>query len=124
LDARDRDGLRLLLKRARPDAVVNADGMTSVDGCERDPKTAMEINGTAAGMAAEECARAGIPTSTSPPTTCSTGKGVGTPKPTPNPVNEYGRSKPARERSPYADPARARTVPGRSALRMPTPDPA
>jgi len=99
LDARDRDGLRSLLKRVRPDAVVNADGMTSVDGCEKDPKTAMEINGAAAGMAAEECARAGIPYfHVSTDYVFDGERGGYAETDPPNPVNEYGRSKLAGER--------------------------
>ncbi len=49
------------LRAARPDLVVNAAAFTAVDLAENDEATATRVNGDAAGEAAAEAARLGVP---------------------------------------------------------------
>jgi dTDP-4-dehydrorhamnose reductase len=94
LDARDEEGLRALLKELRPEAVVNVDGMTGVDACEKDPRAAEEINGRAVGMTASACSELGVPYfHISTDYVFDGEKGRYKENDPPNPINEYGRSK-------------------------------
>lgn len=49
LDIRATDRFDGIVRRVRPDAVVNCAAMTDVDGCEHHPERAHEVNGTAPG---------------------------------------------------------------------------
>jgi len=94
LDARDEKGLRALIKELKVSAVVNADGMTGVDACEGDPRTAEEINGRAAGMTASVCEELKVPLiHISTDYVFDGEKGKYKEDDPPNPINEYGRAK-------------------------------
>ncbi len=58
-DLTDLDGLRGLVRRLRPDAIVNAAAYTAVDRAESQPDLARRINAEAPTVLAEEAARAG-----------------------------------------------------------------
>ena len=105
----DRAGLDLSLgdcvcarvREVRPDIIVNAAAYTAVDRAESEPDLAMAINGTAAGILAEEAKRLG-----SLLVHYSTDYVFDGTKPTPyaeddapNPINVYGASKLAGERA-------------------------
>lgn len=60
LDVTDREALRGLLERVRPDVVANAAAFTFVDRCETEPDLAHRLNAEAPGLLAEECARRGL----------------------------------------------------------------
>lgn len=54
-DVRDRSQLRQHFVRCRPDWTVLTAAHTDVDGCERDPKTAFDVNAIGASNVALEC---------------------------------------------------------------------
>jgi len=60
LDIRDTDGVREVIAETKPDLVVNCAAMTDVDGCEKYPEIAREINARAPGEIAGVCAERGI----------------------------------------------------------------
>jgi dTDP-4-dehydrorhamnose reductase len=49
-----------LIDRDRPEVIVHAAAWTDVDGCAREPDLALARNGTATGVLAEACAERGI----------------------------------------------------------------
>jgi dTDP-4-dehydrorhamnose reductase len=51
------DSVRNAIRDARPDIIVNAAGYTTVDRAEAEPELAMQVNGLAAGIIAEEAKR-------------------------------------------------------------------
>ncbi len=51
------DSIRSAIREARPDIIVNAGGMTLVDPIESEPEPAMQANGVAPGIIAEEARR-------------------------------------------------------------------
>ncbi|CAB3776310.1 dTDP-4-dehydrorhamnose reductase [Paraburkholderia caffeinitolerans] len=53
-DLADPDGLRRVVRDARPDVIINAAAYTAVDKAESDEATAFAINGIAPGILAEE----------------------------------------------------------------------
>ena len=57
LDFLRRDSIRSTIRDARPDIIVNAAGLTLVDQIESDPDLAMQANGAAPGIVAEEARR-------------------------------------------------------------------
>jgi dTDP-4-dehydrorhamnose reductase len=57
---RNTDALARRIDELEPQVLINCAGMTDVDGCDRDPQTADELNGFAPGRLAKRCARAGI----------------------------------------------------------------
>ena len=59
-DCLDRDRLRQDLERIRPDAVIHCAGFTSVDGCERDPNKAYQVNVVLSGKVARICRDLGM----------------------------------------------------------------
>ena len=59
LDLTHSDSIRGAIREARPDVIVNAGGWTIVDQVEREPGLAMQVNGTAPGIIAEEARRCG-----------------------------------------------------------------
>jgi dTDP-4-dehydrorhamnose reductase len=58
-DIRDRAQLRQTFARCRPDCTVLAAAYTDVDGCERDPQRACEVNCTGTLNVALECGETG-----------------------------------------------------------------
>ena len=61
LDLRDDDAIARRIDELEPALIVNCAGLTDVDGCERDPQAADELNGYAPGRLARRAARAGVP---------------------------------------------------------------
>ena len=57
LDLAAPDGLRRRVRDLKPDVIVNAAAYTAVDKAESEPKLAMQINGVAPGVLAEEAKR-------------------------------------------------------------------
>jgi dTDP-4-dehydrorhamnose reductase len=101
LDLADPGAIRRAVREARPDVIANAAAYTAVDRAESEPELAMQINGVAPGVLAEEAKRAGAlllhystdyvfdGTKTTPYTE----------EDTPNPLNVYGQSKVEGERA-------------------------
>jgi dTDP-4-dehydrorhamnose reductase len=58
-DIRDERVVADAVRDARPDWVVNCAAMTHVEGCERDPLTAFDVNARGAGHVAQAAARTG-----------------------------------------------------------------
>jgi dTDP-4-dehydrorhamnose reductase len=58
-DLADADAIRRTVREVRPDIIVNPAAYTAVDKAESDPDLAMAVNGTAAGIFAEESKRLG-----------------------------------------------------------------
>jgi dTDP-4-dehydrorhamnose reductase len=54
VDLADADGVRRLVREARPEIIVNAAAYTAVDRAESEPERAMAVNGIAPGVLAEE----------------------------------------------------------------------
>jgi dTDP-4-dehydrorhamnose reductase len=54
VDLADADGVRPLVREARPEIIVNATAYTAVDRAESEPERAMAVNGIAPGVLAEE----------------------------------------------------------------------
>jgi dTDP-4-dehydrorhamnose reductase len=61
LDLSDCDGLRSVMHRVKPNAIVNAAAYTAVDKAETESELAYAINGKAVGIMAEFAKGAGIP---------------------------------------------------------------
>jgi dTDP-4-dehydrorhamnose reductase len=59
-DLTDAEGLRLFLRRVRPDVIVNAAAYTAVDKAEGDRETCYAVNATAPGVMAREAAVLGV----------------------------------------------------------------
>jgi dTDP-4-dehydrorhamnose reductase len=101
LDAPDPIGDRL--DRDRPEVVVHAAAWTDVDGCARDPETALRRNGAATGVLADACAERGVDLVVISTNEVFDGRrtdGVGYgPDDAPAPPNPYGASKLAGERA-------------------------
>ncbi|MDE0881912.1 MAG: NAD(P)-dependent oxidoreductase [Myxococcota bacterium] len=57
---RNTDALARRIDELEPEVLINCAGMTDVDGCDRDPQTADELNGFAPGRLARRCASAGV----------------------------------------------------------------
>ena len=101
LDLSDSKQIRELVREIKPNLIVNAAAYTAVDKAESEPEIAMAINGVAPGILAEEAKRIGAAiihystdyvfdgNKTSPYTEDDT----------PNPLNEYGRTKLAGEQA-------------------------
>ena len=95
LDVRDAAAFESFLQRWDPDAVVNCAALTDVDGCESQDELAFEVNGAAPGDLAAACAEEGaefVHVSTD-----YVFDGITTTpydeSATPNPIQEYGKSK-------------------------------
>ena len=58
-DVTDFDHLRSVIRQLRPAVIVNAAAYTAVDRAEAEPELALQINGEAPGIMAEEAARLG-----------------------------------------------------------------
>jgi dTDP-4-dehydrorhamnose reductase len=59
MDLADADAIRRTVREVRPDIIVNPAAYTAVDKAESDPDLVMAVNGTAAGIFAEESKRLG-----------------------------------------------------------------
>lgn len=59
LNLRDTDMIRAAIRSYKPDILINAAAYTTVDKAESEPALAMQINGTAPGVMAEEALRLG-----------------------------------------------------------------
>ena len=94
-DIRDTAEFESLLAEYQPDAVVNCAALTDVDGCESQPEVATEINATAPGELAASCSDLEIPFVHVSTDYVFDGETT-TPyevEATPNPIQEYGKSK-------------------------------
>ena len=60
LDLTNEDDLARYMDQLEPEGIINCAGLTDVDGCERDPQRADELNGYAPGRLARRAARAGV----------------------------------------------------------------
>jgi dTDP-4-dehydrorhamnose reductase len=99
LDLTDPDSIRAAIRQARPDIIVNAAGYTTVDKAEAEPELAMQINGVAPGIMAEEAKRTGallVHYSTDYVYDGTLDRPY-TEEDVPNPVNVYGKTKLAGE---------------------------
>jgi len=95
------DQVREVIRRVKPDLIVNPAAYTAVDLAEREPDLAMRINGEAPGVMAEEAKSLGaamIHYSTDYVFDGSR-QGAYTEDDIPNPLNVYGSSKLAGERA-------------------------
>jgi dTDP-4-dehydrorhamnose reductase len=99
LDLTRPDSIRALMREIRPDIVVNAAGFTTVDQAESERDVAMQVNGLAPGVFAEEARRCGALLLHYSTTFVFDGtkRGPYVETDAPNPVNAYGRSKLAGE---------------------------
>lgn len=101
MDLAKPDSIRNAIRNAKADIIVNAAGYTSVDKAESEPDLAMQVNGVAPGIMAEEAKRLGailIHYSTD----YVFDGGLDRPyveDDAPNPVNTYGKTKLAGERA-------------------------
>ncbi len=90
-----------LIARDRPEAIVHAAAWTDVDGCAREPETALRRNGSATGVLAAACAEAGVDLIAISTNEVFDGRrldGRGyLPTDPPAPINPYGASKLAGE---------------------------
>jgi len=101
LDLGSADSIRACVRQARPRVIVNAAGFTNVDEAESCIDAAMQINGTAPGVLAEEAKRIGavlVHYSTDYVFDGNLDRPY-TEEDEPNPVNVYGQSKLAGERA-------------------------
>ena len=109
LDLADLAAIPNVVARHRPDVIVNAAAYTSVDRAESEPELAMTVNGRAPGVLAEAARRAGaalIHFSTDYVFDGTLDRPYREDD-APNPLNAYGRSKLAGERSILASGAAA-----------------
>jgi dTDP-4-dehydrorhamnose reductase len=58
-DIRDAKAVSETVRRHRPELVVNLAAFTDVDGCEKEPAKAEQVNGTGAGNIARACSETG-----------------------------------------------------------------
>ena len=101
LDLADPDSIRAAVRAGKPDVIVNAAGHTIVDRAEAEPELAMQVNGVAPGVMAEEARRAGALLVHYSTDYVFDGE-LDRPyveEDAPNPVNAYGASKLAGERA-------------------------
>lgn len=100
LDISDAVAFQTALGRLKPDVVINAAAISSIEACERAPERAQAVNALAPGHMAHACAKAGTPF-----IHLSTDYVFGAPTDRPwretdpvSPVNTYGRLKAEAER--------------------------
>lgn len=101
LDLSDADSIRDKIRKLQPNVIVNAAAYTAVDKAETEPDLAMQVNGIAPGIMAEEAKQ--LDTLLVHYSTDYVFDGTKstpyTESDTPHPVNEYGRSKLAGEQA-------------------------
>lgn len=94
LDIKDRKKTKAVIEKFKPDVVINASGLTSVDQCELNRADAMEINGTAVENIVNACDKIGAKfVQISTDYVFSGKKGNYSEDDSPNPINYYGLSK-------------------------------
>jgi dTDP-4-dehydrorhamnose reductase len=95
LDLADGDAVRRVIREAKPDLIVNAAAYTAVDKAESEPDVAMQINGVAPGVMAEEAKRLGAMLVHYSSDYVFDGRKTSpyTEDDVPNPLGAYGRSK-------------------------------
>lgn len=110
LDIGNRDAVRRLLEKVRPEYVVNAAAWTDVDGCEKDTQRNIATNALGPGNLALESRRirAGLITVSTDYVFDGTKDGFYTQRDDPGPSSEYGKAKLHGER--LAIVSNARTV--------------
>ncbi|MBV9240475.1 MAG: dTDP-4-dehydrorhamnose reductase [Acidobacteria bacterium] len=110
LDIGNRDAVRTILNKERPDYVVNAAAWTDVDGCETDAARNIASNALGPGNLALESRHvgAGLITVSTDYVFDGTKDGFYTQRDTPNPLSEYGKAKLHGER--LAQVSNARTI--------------
>lgn len=101
MDLADVDSIRATIAALRPHVIVNAAGITNVDRAESERAYLYAVNAVAPGVMAEEARRldALLVHFSSVYVFDGAGKRAYTEADTPNPVNEYGRSKLAAEQA-------------------------
>lgn len=101
MDLADPDSILAAVRAAKPAIIVNAAGFTAVDDAERQPELAMQVNGIAPGILAEEAKRIGaVLVHYSTDYVFDGTKGAPyIEEDVPNPVNAYGRTKLAGEKA-------------------------
>ncbi|UCO97931.1 dTDP-4-dehydrorhamnose reductase [Metapseudomonas lalkuanensis] len=101
MDLLEPDTIRGQLRKHAPDLIINAAGHTAVDLAESEPDLAMEANGTACGVLAEEAAALGAPLIQFSTDYVFDGAKASpyTEEDTPLPLSAYGRSKLAGEQA-------------------------
>lgn len=110
LDIGNRDAVRQVLERERPDWIINAAAYTDVDGCETDTERNNAANALGPGNLALEGKRVGAGLITVSTDYVFDGRkdGFYTQRDDPNPLSEYGKAKLHGER--LAQVANARTI--------------
>lgn len=95
LDLADSDAIRRAIREAKPELIVNAAAYTAVDRAESEPDLAMQINGVAPGVMAEEAKRLGalLVHYSTDYVFDGTKRSPYTEDDPPNPLNVYGRTK-------------------------------
>lgn len=101
MDLANPDSVRRAIRDAQPEIIVNAAGYTLVDKAEAEPELAMQINGLAPGIMAEEARRLGaaLVHYSTDYVFDGTKNGPYTEDDKPNPLSAYGRSKLAGEQA-------------------------
>jgi dTDP-4-dehydrorhamnose reductase len=95
LDLADSGAIRRAMREIKPDVIINAAAYTAVDKAESEPSVAMQINGVAPGVLAEEAQRAGALLVHYSTDYIFDGENPSsyTENDAPNPINSYGRTK-------------------------------
>ena len=101
LDLADLDTVRRVVREVKPEIIVNAAAYTAVDRAESEPELAMQVNGIAPGVLAEEAKRLGalLVHYSTDYVFDGTKDAPYIESDVPNPINAYGRSKLAGERA-------------------------
>lgn len=101
VDILQSDALRVALDRARADAVVNAAALADVDGCEREPGRAWDLNADAVRWIAQVCRERNVTLAQVSTDYVFDGKKDGpyVESDRPRPINVYGKSKLQGERN-------------------------
>jgi len=112
LDIGNRDAVRRIIERERPELVINAAAWTDVDGCEDDTQRNIAVNALGPGNLALESRRvgAGLITVSTDYVFDGTKDGFYTQRDDPNPQGEYGKAKLHGERLAMVSNARTTVV--------------
>jgi dTDP-4-dehydrorhamnose reductase len=95
LDLADADGIRRVVRETKPEVIINAAAYTAVDRAESESELAMQVNGIAPGVLADEASRLGallVHYSTDYIFDGENPYAYGETD-APNPINVYGRTK-------------------------------